>query len=82
MSKLIPCPFCGGLPKMYSLNDPTIHGFIHFCEGYDDFQVKIESRFFLTEEEAEDAWNRRTDTMEQHELSINGENAEKSSLKF
>lgn len=61
MENLKPCPFCGGKPKMYSVNDPKIHGFIHFCDGFDDIMVKIESRFFLTEEDAVTAWNRRID---------------------
>jgi ssRNA-specific RNase YbeY (16S rRNA maturation enzyme) len=35
------------------------HGFIHICDGFDDYMVKVESRLFTTEEEAIEAWNRR-----------------------
>ena len=58
--ELKPCPFCGSNKiKLYSENDKDLHGFIHFCSGYDDVMVKIESRLFHTEEEAIEAWNRR-----------------------
>ena len=60
MTKLKPCPFCGGTnTEMYSLKDPSLHGFIHICDGFDDYMVKVESRLFSTEEEAIEAWNRR-----------------------
>lgn len=62
MNKLKTCPFCGGTNiTMYSLKDPSLHGFIHICDGVDDCMVKIESRLFSTEEEAVEAWNRRVD---------------------
>jgi hypothetical protein len=60
MDKLKPCPFCGGTnTRMYSLKGPSLHGFIHICDGFDDYMVKVESRLFTTEEEAIEAWNRR-----------------------
>ncbi len=60
MTELKPCPFCGSKEiKMYSSNDPSIHGFIHICEIGGDGMVKVESRLFPTEQEAIDAWNRR-----------------------
>ena len=63
MTKLKPCPFCGGTNvKMYSENDPSLHGFIHICEVDGDGMVKIESRLFQTEEQAIEAWNRRAAT--------------------
>lgn len=62
MTKLKPCPFCGGTyTRMYSLKDHSLHGFIHMCDGFDDYMVKVESRLFSTEEEAVEAWNRRAD---------------------
>jgi len=53
------CPFCGGMPKLYSEKDSHQHGFIHLCEGFSEWMVKIESRYFETEKEAIDTWNRR-----------------------
>lgn len=58
--KLKPCPFCGSTEvKMYSDENPDYHGFVHICEGFDDYMIKVESRFFSTEDEAIEAWNRR-----------------------
>ena len=60
MKELKPCPFCGGKKiRMYSKRDNSVHGFMHICEGFDEPMVKVESRFFSTEEEAIEAWNRR-----------------------
>ena len=59
-NELKPCPFCGGTKiSLYSEKDEELHGFLHICEGFDDYMVKVESRLFQTEEEAIDAWNRR-----------------------
>ena len=58
--ELKPCPFCGSKKiHMYSDGDSTLHGFIHLCMIDNDAMVKIESRFFLSEEDAIEAWNRR-----------------------
>ena len=60
MSDLKPCPFCGGTKiKRYGFRSSDLHGFIHVCEINGEAMVKIESRFFKTEEEATEAWNRR-----------------------
>ena len=59
MSDLKPCPFCGGTKiKMYSPYSPDLHGFVHLCEINGEAMIKVESRFFKTEEEAVEAWNR------------------------
>ena len=54
--KLKPCPFCGGKVKMYG---DGVHGFFHMCMIDGDAMVKIESRFFESDEEAIETWNRR-----------------------
>lgn len=60
MSDLKPCPFCGGTKiKMYSFGSSDLHGFSHFCKINGEVMVKVESRFFETEEEAAEVWNRR-----------------------
>lgn len=60
MAELKPCPFCGGTKiKMYSPYSPDLHGFVHLCEINGEAMVKVDSRFFKTEEEAVEAWNRR-----------------------
>ena len=59
MKDLKPCPFCGGTKiKMYSSYSPDLHGFAHLCEINGKAMVKVESRFFETEEEAVEVWNR------------------------
>lgn len=58
-NKLKPCPFCGGEARLY--ND-GVHGFFHMCMINGDAMVKIESRFFESDEEAIKVWNRRAET--------------------
>ena len=60
MAELKPCPFCGGTKiKRYSFYSSDLHGFAHVCEINGEVTVKVESRFFKTEEEAVRIWNRR-----------------------
>ncbi len=60
-NKLKPCPFCGGKPNLYKGENG---GFFHLCMIDGDAMVKIESRYFRSEEEAIKVWNRRVNDVQ------------------
>lgn len=59
--RLKPCPFCGGEARLYRSGS---HGFFHLCMIGREAMVKIESRYFRSEEEAINVWNRRVNDVQ------------------
>ena len=67
MSELKPCPWCGEAPQPRSAfvpiewvdDEPVFEEqFVRECDN-DDCAVQPQTTFFKTQEEADEAWNRR-----------------------
>ena len=61
MNELKPCPFCGGKADIYLSNDvPPSYGVWHYCMfGKNTYDIKVETRWRRTKQEAIDLWNSR-----------------------
>lgn len=65
MKLLKPCPFCGGIAYVMRLKQSVSPRYFVACgnsaERYIAAEHWVFGRFFSTQEEAVEAWNRRTD---------------------
>lgn len=56
---LLQCYRCGGYPDIIGEDKDGLKAFFHLCKGDGEWMVKMESRYYATEQLAKDAWNRR-----------------------
>ena len=67
MTELKPCPFCGRKPIIKSDNRyprperERITAYEVICKNYDCIIYNADNKYYRTEEEAKNAWNRRAE---------------------
>ena len=60
MSKLLPCPFCGGEAKLWCIRDAARGGMTVVFVGCANIDCDLDATEFVTHWEAERFWNTRT----------------------
>lgn len=65
MSRLKPCPFCGGEARPTSWLHSESETYVIQCDN-----CHLDMGEFDTEEEAAEAWNRRTEKFEEPKINI------------
>lgn len=63
MTELLPCPFCGGeaiVQPTYDIDTSERDGYFAWCSNY-ECECKPQTRDYLTEAEAIEAWNTRVE---------------------